>query len=140
MPDSGAAGNTATDALVFTTVMCRKICAKVDGVKKCVRCQVVGYCGKAHQRLDWAVHKAGCVAPRKVDDSGAAQTASVRPQPISSEDTQLFEDEPSDDANTVFELSSSAIFETDDGRKYELSKEDVLAYLMSGDGDEWRTS
>lgn len=127
-----------TDSYAFTMVMCCKICAKVDGVKKCGRCQVVAYCGKAHQKLDWAVHKAGCVAPHKVDDSGAAPatSGSVRPRPTSSEDTQGFEDEPSDDANTTFELSSSGIFRTDDGRQYEISKEEVLAYLMSENGDE----
>jgi hypothetical protein len=118
--------------------MCCRICAKVDGVKKCGRCQVVAYCGKAHQRLDWAVHKAGCVAPRKVGDNNAAPatSGSARPRPTNSGDSQGSEDKPSNDDNTVIEWSSSGIFETDDGRKYKLSKEDVLAYLMSGDGDE----
>lgn len=87
----------------FTTVIYCKICTKVDGIKKCGRCQVVAYCGKAHQRLDWAVHKAGCVAPRKADGSGAAPatSGSVRPRPTSSEDAQGSEDKPSDDDNTV---------------------------------------
>lgn len=121
----------------FTTVMCCRICATVEGVKKCGRCQIVAYCGKAHQRLDWAAHKGGCVAPRRVNDEAApSMSGSVRPRPTKSGDTHDSEDKPSDDDNTVMEWSSSGVFETEDGRQYELSKEDVLAYLMSGDGDE----
>jgi hypothetical protein len=63
-------------------------------------------------------------------------SGSARPRPTNSGDSQGSEDKPSNDDNTVIEWSSSGIFETDDGRKYKLSKEDVLAYLMSGDGDE----
>ena len=97
----------------------------------------MAYCGKAHQRQDWAAHKAGCVPPHKVDESRAAPGTSgpVRPRSTSSRDTQGFE-EPSDDTNTVFELSSSGVFETDDGIQYELSKEDVIAYLLRGNSDE----
>lgn len=121
----------------FTTAMGCKVCAKVDGVMKCGRCQVVAYCGKAHQKVDWAAHKAGCIAPREVNDSGAAQAGSVRPRPTSTEDAHVFEDESSDDAEAVYEFSYSAIFEADDGTKVELTKEDVLAYLLSSEpGDE----
>jgi hypothetical protein len=128
-----------TDPNAFTIVSSCKVCATVVGVKKCGRCQAVAYCGKAHQRLDWAEHKAGCVPPRKVDESRAAPAPPdpVRPRSTSSQDTQGFEDEPSDDANTVVEWSSSGVFRTDDGIQYELGKDEVLAYLMSGNHDEY---
>jgi hypothetical protein len=46
-----------------------------------------------------------------------------------------FEEEPSDESSTVMEWSFSGIFETDEGIRYKLSKEEVLAYLMAGNAD-----
>ncbi len=54
-----------TDIHVFTPVLRCNVCAIMEGVKRCGRCQAVAYCGKSHQRQDWAAHKAGCVPPHQ---------------------------------------------------------------------------
>jgi len=38
-----------------------KVCGKTEGIKRCGRCKVVGYCGKEHQKVDWKVHKKICI-------------------------------------------------------------------------------
>jgi MYND finger protein len=38
-----------------------KICGKTKTMK-CGRCKVVAYCGKDHQKADWATHKKICVS------------------------------------------------------------------------------
>ncbi|KAH6959925.1 hypothetical protein BKA56DRAFT_599820 [Ilyonectria sp. MPI-CAGE-AT-0026] len=38
-----------------------KVCGKTEGIKRCGRCKVVGYCGKEHQKADWKVHKKICI-------------------------------------------------------------------------------
>ena len=83
-------------------------------------------------------HKVGCVPPRKIDESRAAPALSgpSQPSPTNSHDTQWFKEEPSDSSSTVTEWSSSRVFETDDGMKYELSKEEVTAYLVPKNNDE----
>jgi len=97
-----------------------------------------GVLWESASEADWAVHKAGRVAPRKVDGSGAAlaTSGSVQPRPTKSGDMYSSEEKPGDDANTVCEWSSSGMFEypmfkTDDGKIYELSKKDVFVSLMS---------
>jgi len=133
--DGGQPPNIDPEA--FTTVMCCKICAAVEGVRRCKRCQAVAYCGKAHQRQDWPAHKAGCVSLREIDGSrGPVAAEAVQPRSRSTQDTQGVEEEPNEDTNTLREWSSSGIFEADNGAPCEFSKEDVLAYLMSGNGDE----
>lgn len=37
-----------------------KICGKEEGLKKCVRCKSVAYCGEDHQKQDWSSHKREC--------------------------------------------------------------------------------
>lgn len=41
-------------------VMLCRACGRVDNVKKCKGCGVVGYCGKECQRKDWKMHKQVC--------------------------------------------------------------------------------
>jgi hypothetical protein len=126
-----------TDPYVFRMLLRIKECATVDGVKRCGRCKSVVYCGNAHERHVCAVHKPGCVPPYKMDENLAASATSdaVRPKSTSSQDTGGFEEIDNDDG-TVYEWTYSGFFKADDGVSYGLSKEDVLAYLMSGNVDE----
>jgi len=88
----------------------------------------VAYYGKAHQRQDWAAHKAGYVPPHKDECRIAPATSDP-----SSREIHSFE-EPSDN-NIVNKWSYSGVFETNNGIQYELSKEEVIAYLLSGNSD-----
>jgi hypothetical protein len=36
------------------------ICSKKDGLKQCVQCKLVYFCGQEHQRSHWPSHKAVC--------------------------------------------------------------------------------
>lgn len=37
-----------------------KVCDKEEGLKKCVKCKSVAYCGEGHQKQDWSSHKREC--------------------------------------------------------------------------------
>lgn len=39
-----------------------------DASQRCLHCGVLGYCGKEHEKKDWASHKATC-RPYRVDVS-----------------------------------------------------------------------
>lgn len=122
----------------FTNTMSCKVCATVDGVKRCSRCQTVAYCGKAHQRQDWAVHKSGCIPAPGIKESRAASTPSSGPQisrPAGIQET--FSGEVSDDEGSVtYEWTTSGVFSTDEGIQYEVTQEEVRAFLLSGSDDD----
>jgi MYND finger len=128
-----------TNPEAFTTILCCKVCARVQGVKRCGRCHAVGYCGKDHQRQDWKIHKAGCILLSKVDKGHTAPATSgtVRPRPNNSrQDMQGPEEEASESYNITFGVSYSGIFTTADGIQYKVSKEEVLAYLIAGNHED----
>lgn len=56
--ESGGSGPEATVELLPCLV-----CGKTDETKRCARCKVVAYCGREHQKADWASHKQNC-APK----------------------------------------------------------------------------
>src|SRR6266699_3160648 len=81
-------------------------------------------------------YKGNCTAlrrPRPRQHFCSLQVATtlspVRLKLTNSGDTYGFK-EPNNDNNTVFELSSSGVFETDDRIRYKLNKEDIIVYLM----------
>lgn len=41
-----------------------QVCGKADKTMQCARCKGVAYCGKEHQKADWASHKKVCKSPR----------------------------------------------------------------------------
>lgn len=122
----------------FTKSMSCKVCATVDDVKRCSRCQTVAYCGKAHQRQDWARHKSGCIPAPGIKESRAASTPSSgpqRPRPAGIQET--LSGEVSDDEGSVtYEWTTSGVFTTDEGIQYEVTHEEVLAFLLSGGDDD----
>lgn len=122
----------------FTKTMSCKVCATVDGVKRCSRCRTVAYCGKAHQRQDWAVHKSGCIPVPGVKESRTASTPPSGPhraRPAGVQET--LSGEVSDDEGSVtYEFTTSGVFSTDEGIQYEVTQEEVLEYLLSGGDDD----
>lgn len=66
MSDVQAEGRKAEEAKGIKSVDPKevipcKVCGKVKTMK-CGRCKVVAYCGKEHQKLDWAAHKVVCAS------------------------------------------------------------------------------
>jgi hypothetical protein len=45
-------------------ILACQVCGKTEGIKKCGRCNTIGYCGKEHQKADWRAHKKRCIAAR----------------------------------------------------------------------------
>lgn len=43
------------------------VCA-AEACQRCVHCGVIGYCGKEHEKQDWATHKSAC-HPYKIEVS-----------------------------------------------------------------------
>lgn len=43
-----------------TGILVCQVCGKTEEIKKCTRCEMVGYCGKGHQTEDWKIHKKIC--------------------------------------------------------------------------------
>jgi hypothetical protein len=41
-----------------------RVCGKTEKTMQCARCKGVAYCGKDHQKADWASHKKVCIPAR----------------------------------------------------------------------------
>ena len=56
--DAGTEVEEAKDVVPKEMIAC-KVCGKLNTMR-CGRCKVVAYCGKEHQKADWAAHKVVC--------------------------------------------------------------------------------
>jgi len=56
----GAAGTGSSTGEVIGEIMPCRVCQTTENTSRCGKCGIAFYCGRAHQKLDWQIHKKAC--------------------------------------------------------------------------------